>query len=311
METDFAPSEYRDGTPAHSALSDADGRSGAWDDSGAAGRPKTLGYTCRRWDGQAWQDDQDSLVEEMPISLVINGDIYALMMASPYDLEDFALGFLWTEAVLRSLKEVQALETEASSEGVAIYLQLDPDAGARAAAQRRHLPGASACGLCGRPDFTGLQPFPALPSATRPPDLRCIGDTMRELIARQQAHRENGSTHAAALRLRSHGILVREDIGRHNAVDKVIGAALRRGEKPGSAELLAVSSRLPFEIVRKALAWQIPAIAAMSGISSMALRVARDHHVHLAGFVRNGRCTRYCRVGRFAEHWEHGEDDFS
>ncbi|MEY2342560.1 formate dehydrogenase accessory sulfurtransferase FdhD [Acidithiobacillus sp. IBUN Pt1247-S3] len=248
----------------------------------------------RCWDGAHWREQEENLVEELPVSVLINGVTYAVMLATPHDLQDFAWGFLWTEAVLFAREEVLALEMESTSEGVAIFLQLTAEAAARAEKQRRKLPGASACGLCGRPDFSGLQPFTPLSPPQSPPDLERIRATMAELVAQQCFHHENGNTHAAALRFRSGRILVREDIGRHNAVDKVIGAALMLGELPGSADVLAVSSRLPFEIVRKALSWRIPLVAAISGISSMALQIAQQNHVQLVGFVREGRCTVYC-----------------
>ncbi|MDD3760846.1 MAG: formate dehydrogenase accessory sulfurtransferase FdhD [Acidithiobacillus sp.] len=246
----------------------------------------------------SWQGQAQSLVEESPVSFVLSGEVYAVMLATPHDLADFARGFLWTEDIVRTPEEILALEIESTAEGTAIYLQLHATAMDRAASHRRALPGASACGLCGCPDFRGLQPFAPLPAARNLPDPEQIHATMAELAAQQCLHQQSGNCHAAALRFTDGEILVREDIGRHNAVDKVIGAALARGAVPGSADILAVSSRLPFEIVRKALAWRIPLVAAISGVSSMAVDIARKNHVQLVGFVRDGRATLYCDGGR-------------
>ncbi len=248
---------------------------------------------ARRWNGQRFDLQQDILVEEVPVSVLINGEPYALMMATPTDLEDFALGFLWTEAVLLAPEEMLAMEMEKSEDGIAIYLQLSEIAATRAAVQRRSIPGGSACGLCGRPDFSGLQPFAALQPSPLIIDLKKIQQTFMTMCSQQRQHRQNGSTHAAAIRLHNGDLWVREDIGRHNAVDKVIGAAIRSGLQPGAVELLAVTSRLPFEIVRKALSWRIPCVAAISGVSSMALRLAQENHVQVFGFSRAGRCTEY------------------
>lgn len=244
-----------------------------------------------------WQGQAQSLVEESPVSFVLNGEVYAVMLATPHDLADFARGFLWTEDIVRTPDEILALEIESTAGGSAIYLQLHATAMDRAASHRRALPGASACGLCGCPDFRGLQPFAPLPAARNLPNLEQIHATMAELAAQQCLHQQSGNCHAAALRFADGEILVREDIGRHNAVDKVIGAALARGAVPGSADILAVSSRLPFEIVRKALAWRVPLVAAISGVSSMAVDIARKNHVQLVGFVRAGRATLYCDGG--------------
>lgn len=261
---------------------------------------KSVKALARSWDGENWHPHEEAVVEEVPVSVLINGASYALMLATPTDLEDFAVGFLWTEAVLLAPEELLALEMEETENGVAIYLQVSAAAAERAARQRRAIPGGSACGLCGRPDFSGLQPFAPLRSAGRPEiRIEILQQTFAAMQGQQRQHQENGSTHAAAVRQRNGVCWVREDIGRHNAVDKVIGAALRQGLRPGSAELLAVSSRLPFEIVRKALSWRIPSVAAISGVSSLALRMAQENHLQIIGFTRAGRCTFY---GQHASH---------
>ncbi len=259
------------------------------------GQPiRIISALAHPWAGDSWTDPrEEAVVEELPVSLVINGAPYAVMLATPMDLEDFAHGFLWTEAILQNPRELLALEMARTAEGLAIYAQVSAAAAGRARAARRILPGGSACGLCGVPDFASLQPFPPLAAGQATVDIPAISATLAEMEQQQIQNRQNGNTHAAAVRLASGKVMVREDIGRHNAVDKVLGAALRAELEPGCATLLAVSSRLSFEILRKALAWRIPIVSAVSGVSSMAIDVARRNHVLLVGYARESRCTLY------------------
>ncbi|WP_414040755.1 formate dehydrogenase accessory sulfurtransferase FdhD [Acidithiobacillus sp. M4-SHS-6] len=248
---------------------------------------------------QPWADDhcaevrEEIVVEELPISIVINGVSYAVMLATPLDLEDFVTGFLWTETIIQKTEEILALEISDTTEGWAIFVQVDEAAAKRAVALRRVLPGGSSCGLCGIPDFAGLQPFPPLPAGTVPVKAAEIFATFSEMKCQQFLNDQNGNTHAAALRFRDGCVLVREDIGRHNAVDKALGAALRAGREPEQAPLLAVSSRLSFEILRKAISWRVPLVAAISGVSSLAIEVARRNNVIIIGYARDSRYTVY------------------
>lgn len=256
--------------------------------------PRVVSALAHPWAGDSWGDPrEEAVVEEIPVSIVINGDPYAVMLATPLDLEDFVRGFLWTEAILQKPGDLLALEMAGTAEGLAIYVQVSAAAAGRARALHRALPGGSACGLCGIPDFSGLQPFPPLAVGHAKVDAPEISATFSEMERQQIQNLQNGNTHAAALRLSSGTVLVREDIGRHNAVDKVLGAALHFGQEPGCATLLVVSSRLSFEILRKALAWRIPVVAAVSGVSSLAIDVAGQNHVLLVGYARESRCTVY------------------
>ncbi len=256
--------------------------------------PRVVSVLAYPWACDAWSDPrEEAVVEELPVSIVINGAPYAVMLVTPLDLEDFVRGFLWTETVLQKPEDILALEMVATAEGLAIYVQVPAAAADRASALRRVLPGGSACGLCGVPDFAAMQPFSSLTPRHADVDVLEISTIFSEMERQQIQNRQNGNTHAAALRLANGTVLVREDIGRHNAVDKVLGAALLSGQEPGYATLLAVSSRLSFEILRKALAWRIPVVAAISGVSSLAIDVARRNHVLLVGYARESRCTVY------------------
>ncbi|MGC9127222.1 MAG: formate dehydrogenase accessory sulfurtransferase FdhD [Acidithiobacillus sp.] len=239
---------------------------------------------------------REAILEECAVSIVINGAVYGVMMLTPQDLEDFVLGFLWTEHVLHSPEDIVACEREQSADGQALYLQLRTEAAMRADARRRCLPGGSACGLCGVPNFSGLQPFPPIRDGGR---ISCtlIEQSLARLCAEQQLNHHTGTAHAAGIGTED-AIIVREDIGRHNAVDKAIGAALRCGWSGGDARLLTVSSRLSFEIALKALSFGIPTVVAVSGVSSLAIQLAERCGLTLIGYARDGRLTIYANAWR-------------
>lgn len=240
---------------------------------------------------------EEAILQEAAVSLVINGDPYAVMMATPDHLEDFFCGFLWSEGVLRSLEEIIAWESVHVAEGWALYIQLSPAAAERVERKRRCVIGGSACGLCGTPCFTGLVPFPPLKRDLATTDAEAIHALLATMQQQQDLNQTTGTAHAAVLAT-SLGVLVREDIGRHNAVDKSIGAALQQGIAYGQAALLGVSSRLSFEIALKALGFGIPVVAAISGISSLAIQLAESHGLTLIGYARDGRMTVYAHGER-------------
>lgn len=243
---------------------------------------------------------EEAILEERAVSIVINGQPYAVMMVTPEHLEDFFHGFLWSEGIIQHLQDISAWELVVqNTETSAIYLQLSAEAAERARHKGRQIIGGSACGLCGTPVFDGLIPVAPLENhyATTP---QAIHRIMRQMREQQRLNRSTGTAHAAILE--SHqGALVREDIGRHNAVDKSIGAAIQQGLRPGQVQVLGISSRLSFEIVLKALGFGIPVIAAISGVSSMAIQLAQSHGITLIGYTRDDRMTLYAHAERVRE----------
>ena len=241
---------------------------------------------------------KEAVLEEMAVSLILNGSPYAVMMITPGDLEDFFVGFLYGEGVIRSAADIITWESVSIPEGLALYLQVSAQAETRAARKRRLVIGGSACGLCGTPNFEGLVPFaPIDRDVCVEPAL--VHDLLHEMCARQRLNRHTGTAHAAVLAATNGMTLVREDIGRHNAVDKTIGAALRQGWPPSGNILLGVSSRLTFEIALKALSFQVPIVAAISGVSSLAIQIAQTHNLTLVGYARDQRLTIYAHGERF------------
>ena len=235
---------------------------------------------------------EEDVAQEVAVALVYNGVSHAVMMATPCDLEDFARGFSLSERIVEKPSEIFDIEVEKSARGFEVQLRI---AGARMATlqeRRRSLAGRTGCGLCGvesldaamRPVATVLDPWPVSAAAIR--------RAMADLPAHQPINQVNGATHAAGW-ADSTGALVavREDVGRHNALDKLLGALARKGgAEPG---FVVVTSRCSYEMVQKAAAGGASAIAAVSAPTSLAIDTARQAGIALAAFVRGDRLTVY------------------
>lgn len=240
----------------------------------------------------------DCVPEEVPVALSYNGISHAVMLASPLDLEDFALGFSLSEGILAQPDELFELELESGPRGVVVQMRI---AGARFAAlknRRRALAGRTGCGLCGVESLDQVaRPLPALAAG---PDyaLAALYRALAELQDRQPLRARTGGVHAAAWAdVAGQVALVREDVGRHNALDKLIGALARRGLDPRAGFAL-VTSRASFEMAQKAAAVGIPLLAAVSAPTGYAIRLANSLGLTLVGFLRDGRYTVYAHPQR-------------
>ncbi len=213
------------------------------------------------------------LAEEAAIAFLLNGRAFAVMMATPADLEDFALGFLLTERVIAAPADLEELRVVPVESGLAINCIVPPGAEAAASGRRRSLAGRSGCGLCGAETLEAA--LPRLPRvAPRSPDPATVLSALRALPALQQRNARDRSTHAAAF-FRADGtpVLVREDVGRHNALDKLGGALLGAGIDPATG-FAVLSSRMSVEMVQKAAILGLPLLASVSAPTGLALSVA-------------------------------------
>ena len=199
------------------------------------------------------QEGTEQVAEETPVAIVYNGIPHVVMMATPSDLEDFALGFSITEELIRTPADLQSLEVVRYGQGIEIQAMVSPDCEATIAARNRRLTGRTGCGICGADSIEGVlkQLHPVTSSATA--DHRCRRERARRtLVGHQTLNAAAGAVHAAGWASLDGEIqLAREDVGRHNALDKLIGAMLGRGAKPESG-FLVVTSRASFEMVQKA-----------------------------------------------------------
>jgi FdhD protein len=243
----------------------------------------------------------DELVaEEVPVALVYNGHSFAVMMATPADLADFALGFSLTEGVIETASECLGIEIAAVERGFEARLRIAEGRALALRARTRALAGRTGCGLCGADSIAeALRPV-ARPATTA----RLSAGALRAAVAAfpegQILAAATGATHAAAFadaegRIR----LLREDVGRHNALDKLVGALTVAAIDP-AAGVVVVSSRCSYEMVHKTAAAGAPAIVSVSAPTGLAVDLADRLGVGLAAFARDGRFTVYAGEHRFS-----------
>lgn len=234
----------------------------------------------------------DQIAQEVPVALVYNGVSHAVMMATPADLEDFALGFSLTEGILADSSEFYDCEIARVPEGISLEIKIAAQRMAALRARRRNLAGRTGCGLCGTESLAeAITPV----SRVRAPMLSdaAIQQALSMLQHHQPLQSETGATHGAAWCALDGAIqLVREDVGRHNALDKLVGALARSGELNDSGFML-VSSRASYEMVHKSCAVGVGALVAVSAPTSLAIEQAQKAGQLLIGFARPGRHVIY------------------
>ena len=254
--------------------------------------------SVRRCRDDACTPSTDVLAVEVPVALEYNGISHAVMLASPNDLEDFALGFSLTEGIIAQPSELYDAEIEARDDGLLLHLQIASERFANLKQRRRNMTGRTGCGLCGtealdqvrravvpvthRERFSGLQLLAG----------------MKAMQALQPLQQQSGATHAAAWMTNSGEVTrVREDVGRHNALDKLIGA-LAKQDTNFSAGALLITSRASYEMVQKAAMMNMGLIAAISAPTSFAVELAQSAGVTLIGFMRDHSYVIYTHPER-------------
>jgi FdhD protein len=231
-----------------------------------------------------------SVAEEVPVAFRYNGFPYAVMMASPADLHDFVLGFSLTEGIVDRLADIDGIEVAQATEGISIDVSLTGAGLHRYLAARRvrRLPGNTSCGLCGVEDFADAAPRSCFVPSGAPLDPGVIGATMEALRARQPLSRTTHGAHAAAWISRQGAILaVREDVGRHNALDKLIGARLQRSTESADGFCL-ITSRCSFEMVQKTAMAGIGILVSISAPTAFAIRTAQAAGLMLYALGQDG-----------------------
>ena len=251
----------------------------------------------------------DLVAAEVPLELRVEGRAFAVIMRTPGDDRSLAAGFLLSERLIRRVDDVAVIEhcTDPDLEPDddrrnLVNVTLDPLVSVRAAALlagRRDVMSSSACGVCGRATLASLRDDLAPLAAEAPVSMQVLITLPTQLRDRQPVFASTGGLHAAGIfDLNGHVRVVAEDVGRHNAVDKVTGACLLRDELPLSAAVLCVSGRTSFEIVQKAWCAGIPIVASVSAPSSLAVSLAAEAGITLVGFVRDGGLNIYSGASR-------------
>ncbi|HEY2254681.1 MAG TPA: formate dehydrogenase accessory sulfurtransferase FdhD [Variovorax sp.] len=243
---------------------------------------------------------QDWVADEVPVALEFNGISHAVMLATPLDLEEFALGFSLSEGILDAPHELYAVEEERSALGITLHLQVASGPFARLKERRRTLTGRTGCGLCGTESLEHVAHNLPVLTDQRPWSRAAIGRAMAQFCERQTLQQATGAVHAAAwCSAQGEVKWLREDVGRHNALDKLIGAlALHEVDAPSG--FIAVTSRASFEMVQKTAMAGVSLLAAVSAPTSFAVATAERARMTLVGFARQQDLVVYCHADRLA-----------
>jgi FdhD protein len=250
-------------------------------------REPTTAVACLIWRRQGVADGMRVIPEEAAIAFTYDGGSYAVMMATPQNLEDFALGFSITEGLAASAADIRQLDIVEHDAGIELRMWLTEPGAAALSERRRHLAGPTGCGLCG---IESLDEAVRTPPRVRQGDTFTPAEIMRALDAlspRQELNRQTRAVHAAAFWQPGTGLLaVREDVGRHNALDKLVGA-LTRDRVPGHSGMVLLTSRVSVEMVQKTAAIGAPLIVAVSAPTALALRTAETAGITLVAVARS------------------------
>jgi FdhD protein len=264
-------------------------------------REPTIAVDCAIWRRQGTADGKRIIPEETAVAFTYEGGSYAVMMATPQNLEDFALGFSFTEGLAASPADIRQLDVIAHDTGIELRMWLAEPRAAALSERRRHLAGPTGCGLCG---------IESLDEAVRP--LRHVGDetvftpadimrALETLAPRQELNRQTRAVHAAAFWRPEGGLVdVREDVGRHNALDKLAGTLLRTGIAANGGMVL-LTSRVSVEMVQKTAAIGAPLIVAVSAPTALAVRTAETAGITLVAVARGDGFETFTHRRRIKE----------
>jgi FdhD protein len=241
----------------------------------------------KAWRASGFAGGERVIPEETAVAFSYNGTSYAVMMATPQDLEDFALGFSLTEGIVKSADEIESIEIVEEDIGIELRMWVIEPRATAFQERRRYLAGPTGCGICG---------IESLGEAMRPPAVIAddssftpveVADALQSLRAMQALNRKTHAVHGAALYRHREGVIaLREDVGRHNALDKLAGA-LARGGLSGRGGLGILTSRLSVELVQKAAAIGLPVVVAMSAPTALAVRTAEAAGITIVAVARD------------------------
>ena len=256
-------------------------------------------------DRESWRDGVASegarlIPEETPLALTYNGGTYAVMMGTPQNLEDFAVGFSLGEGIVTSTDDIQSLEVVRLDYGIELRMWLAFEDAARMSERRRHIAGPTGCGICGVESIAqAVRPAAVVPHGqTFATDQ--IMSAMRDIAPLQAINMQTRAAHAAAFWSPARGIVaLREDVGRHNALDKLAGA-LARSRSDASGGMVVLTSRVSVEMVQKTAAIGAPVMVAVSAPTALAVRTAEAAGITLVAIARQDGFEVFTHGGRVA-----------
>ncbi len=233
----------------------------------------------------------DLIADEVPVAFVYNGKSHAVMMASPIDLDDFAIGFSLTERIVDKPSDIKNIEIRHAVHGMTIELYIEEHLIDRLKSKSRQLSGRSGCGVCGISDLAAAIPNLEPLEKTPLPDHQTIQAAIVQFKEQQVLQQQSGAVHCAGLFNHAGELVaVREDIGRHNALDKLIGSHV---QEMTSQHFIVLSSRASHELVVKAAIAGVGSLITISAATTLAIELAEKTHLNLVGFIRNERQIIY------------------
>ncbi len=270
------------------------------------GRPVPAGGSTQRRvlrarAGAPARELDDDIATEVPVSLAYNDVPFAVMMATPCDMADFALGFSLSEGIVAGAAELEVVGIDERLEGWSVAMRIPPVRAALLGNRRRQLEGRSGCGLCGSADVESVLRTPPVLAATTTFPIAGLARALRGLQALQPLNAATGALHAAGWADADGNVrLVREDIGRHNAFDKLVGAMASAAIDPADGFAI-VTSRASYEMALKAAHAGMPLLAAISAPTALAISVAEGAGLALVGFLRDEGHAVYCHGWRLRD----------
>lgn len=245
---------------------------------------------------------QDVIAEEVPVALIYNGISHAVMLASPQDLADFALGFSLSEGILDSVSDLYSIEIVTESNGITLQMEVAAACFMRLKEKRRSLVGRTGCGLCGAESLATALRLPIEKNVGLASEAyqvkrikissAVIHNALKNLRENQPMQTATGATHACAwVNQAGDIVLTREDVGRHNALDKLIGAMAKHPEQ--SVGFIVTTSRASYEMVQKAVSAGAKMLVAISAPTGLAIRLAEQYGITLVGFARDNGFVIY------------------
>lgn len=249
-----------------------------------------------QWCDGELKQTQDCLAEETPVALIYNGVSHAVMLATAQDLEDFALGFSLSEGIVHNASELYGLEVQVQSNGIELHCDIASERFAQLKERRRTLAGKTGCGLCGAESLAQAMRYPEPLAMKNKVEVSSIIKGLRTIQSWQSLQQKTGATHACAYVLADGTVsIVREDVGRHNALDKLVGALAKIKREAG---FVVTTSRASFEMVQKTASAGISLLVAVSAPTGLAVRVAEQSGLTLVGFARDNRHVVYSNSER-------------
>ena len=254
-----------------------------------------------RWTRGASTHTIDLVAEEMPVALVYHDVPHVVMLATPADLEDYAVGFTLSEGLVAHAAEIRGVEVRYGAASVDVHVTVAWERFTQLLQRRRNLSGRTGCGLCGAETVADAIRDPAPVPAGVKVTVAGLHAAIEQLAGLQPINARTGSVHAAAWVEPDEGIrVVREDVGRHNALDKTIGALIRAGADLSRGYML-ITSRASYEMVQKCATVGIPFLAALSAPTAFAVRLAERSGVTLVAFARRDQHVVYAHPGRLTQ----------